>query len=290
MAKPPSTPSAALFTPTGFAIANKTMSCRGAAGIGVDMDGRRRRRSQSIPRIGSGVDDQRARDAQLHAGAESNTCSAATVKMPVQGFGYVSPGSSLAAISPASAGRDTIEGGKIPRDFRLQLSNDRFTRPERNSVVERAPLRQLWGEFQPALFRPDGDLFGRQVQIHQFRPFGTETALGQELPSIVLNVLSDRARRRYLDATEPYPRLSREGSACDRNVPTHRQFQVSSRIRSGQRTCRSRTSSRRRLRELRSGSGVGVPDLRKKCTVVMPSTSAKVKVDAVRSAMAPPLT
>jgi len=51
-----------------------------------------------------------------------------TVKSPVQGFGYVEPGTSLAAVSPASAGSDTLKGGRshatFGSSFRMIVSLD----------------------------------------------------------------------------------------------------------------------------------------------------------------------
>jgi acyl-homoserine-lactone acylase len=40
-----------------------------------------------------------------------------TIKLPVQGFGYVLPGSDLAAVSPASAGGDTLKSGQSRTTF-----------------------------------------------------------------------------------------------------------------------------------------------------------------------------
>lgn len=49
-------------------------------------------------------------------------------KVPVQGFGYILPGSPLAAVSPASAGADTLKGGRshatFGSSFRMIVSVD----------------------------------------------------------------------------------------------------------------------------------------------------------------------
>ena len=45
------------------------------------------------------------------------TMERGTVKMAVQGFGYVAPWSGIAAVSPASAGADTLKNGKSQATF-----------------------------------------------------------------------------------------------------------------------------------------------------------------------------
>ena len=51
-----------------------------------------------------------------------------TIRVPVQGFGYVAPGSGIAAISPASAGSDTLKSGQshatFGSSFRMIVSLD----------------------------------------------------------------------------------------------------------------------------------------------------------------------
>ncbi len=51
-----------------------------------------------------------------------------TIKLPVQGFGYVVPGSDLAAVSPASAGAETLKSGQshttFGSSFRMIVSLD----------------------------------------------------------------------------------------------------------------------------------------------------------------------